>query len=360
MRYKDEDILQDINYRKSRNLLLLEYYKHFNEVKERKSQDEYYQSYYKTEYIRATPKGDTKVEQVSGRTITKVRDCSTYIELITDEDFNHKKVIRSNRCFNKHCSHCIKIRSTKNALSLNTLYSYLKDVNNYEYIFLTLTSPNVVDEELEQEILDYSYSFGKLMKRKAVKKIVKGYICKLEITRNEKREDCWHVHYHVLIAVPKSYFTSRDYIKRSEWLELWRESKKDNTITQVDVRKVKNKSDGISSEILELSKYMSKDDNGGYMADVDTFKVFYNATSGKRFLKYGGAFKKALTLYKNGELEKYKPIDNTEYIYLIRYLYLMKNKEYKRDTVRELTPQELLEIINNERKNLHLEFDAEQ
>lgn len=82
------------------------------------------------------------------------------------------------------------------------MMAYLKQEENKEFIFLTLTAPNVPAEELEDEIKDYNHSFKKLMERKEIKKIVKGYARKLEITYNEERDD-YHPHFHVLIAVNK-------------------------------------------------------------------------------------------------------------------------------------------------------------
>ena len=56
---------------------------------------------------------------------------------------------------------------------------------NNEFIFLTLTTPNLKGDSLE-EIKKYNKSFKKLMKRKEVKDIVKGYIRKLEITYSKR------------------------------------------------------------------------------------------------------------------------------------------------------------------------------
>lgn len=56
---------------------------------------------------------------------------------------------------------------------------------------------------------------------KRSQKVVKGYTRKLEITYNEERDD-YHTHFHVLIAVNKSYFNqATQYISRDRWLELW-------------------------------------------------------------------------------------------------------------------------------------------
>ncbi|MDG3039656.1 protein rep, partial [Roseicyclus marinus] len=92
-----------------------------------------------------------------------------------------------------------------------------------QFIFLTLTTPNVTSEYLENEIKHYNKAFKKMVERKKVKSILKGYVRKLEITYNKKRDD-YNPHFHVLIAVNKSYFTDkRYYISQKEWLNLWRD-----------------------------------------------------------------------------------------------------------------------------------------
>ena len=40
--------------------------------------------------------------------------------------------------------------------------------------------------------------------------VIKGYVRKLEITYNKERDD-YNPHFHVLIAVNKSYFTDKNY-----------------------------------------------------------------------------------------------------------------------------------------------------
>src|SRR5690625_5335160 len=94
------------------------------------------------------------------------------------------------------------------------------------------------------------------MQRKEVKQIVKGYARKLEITYNEERDD-YHPHFHVLIAVDKNYFNnSWSYIKRDRWLELWQQVTKKPSITQVDVRKVRNSKD---NKVFENAKYSANE-----------------------------------------------------------------------------------------------------
>lgn len=172
---------------------------------------------------------------------------------------------------------------------------------------------------------------------KEVKAIVKGYARKLEITYNEERDD-YHPHFHVLIAVDKSYFNNnRLYISRDRWLELWQQVTKNPLITQVDVRKVRNSKD---DKVYEIAKYSAKDSD--YLQNEDVFKVFYNALKGKRLIVYSGLFKEAMTLFKSGELDEYKEKDTTKYVYAIMYNW--GNKKYVEMEKRLLTDDEMKEI----------------
>src|SRR5699024_2104397 len=211
---------------------------------------------------------------------------------------------------NRFCTICAWKKSRKDALALSVIMAYLKQEEKKEFIFLTLTAPNVPADELNDEIKHYNQSFQRLMKRKEVKQIVKGYATKLEITYNEDRDD-YHPHFHVLIAVNKSYFTqTTHYINRARWLELWQQVTKNPLITQVDVRKVSNSKD---DKVFEVAKYSAKDSE--YLVNQEVFNTFYKALKGKRILSYSGLFKEAMTKFKAGDLEKYKEQDTTQYVY---------------------------------------------
>ena len=274
---------------------------------------------------------------VSDATLELVRDCNTFMMMVADESMEKKKQHKGNSCKNRFCPICAWKKARKDALALSIMMSYLKQEEKKEFIFLTLTAPNVLADELNDEIQHYNHSFKKLMERQEVKKIVKGYARKLEITYNEERND-YHPHFHVLIAVDKNYFNnSWSYIKRDRWLELWQQVTKDPTITQVDVRKVRNNRD---DKIYEIAKYSAKDSD--YLINQDIFEVFYKALKGKRLIVYSGLFKKAMELFKNGELDKYKDTDPTEYVYAIMYNW--GQEKYIELETRLLTEKEQKEI----------------
>ncbi|MCS5428547.1 protein rep, partial [Staphylococcus aureus] len=153
-----------------------------------------------------------------------------------------------------------------------------------------------------------------------------------------KERDDYNPHFHVLIAVNKSYFTDKNYyISQKEWLNLWRDVTGMPEITQVHVEKVKANND---KELYEMAKYSGKDSD--YLSNQKVFDAYYRSLKGKQVLVYSGLFKEARKLLKNGDLDYLKEIDPTEYIYQIFYIW--KQKEYLASELHDLTEQEKREL----------------
>lgn len=276
---------------------------------------------------------------LSNKVKERISTCGDFLQFLGDENIEHIKLENANFCGNRFCPQCSANKSREDALQIATMCQFLKETNGYEYIFLTLTAPNIPAEMVSEELKIYSRAFKKLQETKAFKKINKGYIRKLEMTYSAERDD-YHPHYHVLIAVNKSYFTqSSEYISHKQWLKMWQKAKGDNTITQVDIQKFKSTEDFFKS-VFELSKYIAK--NSDYMHSADVFKVFYNNLKGKRMLSFSGCFKNAVKLYKNGDLEQYMGEDPNKNIkYVKRLWYAWNSGDYEEVQSQELTPEEI-------------------
>ena len=272
----------------------------------------------------------------------RVVDCGTFLEVYGDFEMENKKLHKSNFCKNRFCPMCSWRLACKDSLEISILMEHLRKEENKEFIFLTLTTPNVTAEELEEEIKKYNKAFERLMKRKEIKVIVKGYIRKLEVTYQkekyitkelwkrkkdyyEKRGlsigdlepnyDTYNPHFHCVIAVNKSYFNKPNlYISHGRWLELWQLSTGDKSITQVDVKKARANN---LKEVYELAKYSAKDSD--YLVSRPVFETFYKALKGKQVLVFSGLFKDAHKMYKLGELDVYKKQNNIEYVYKLYY-----------------------------------------
>lgn len=308
------------------------------------------------------PKFSNYIEPLTTKkNIERINSCGDFMELLGDFEMENKKIHTANFCGNRFCPMCSWRVSCKDSLEISILMEHLRSEENKEFIFLTLTTPNVKGDSLEEEIKKYNKAFKKLMERKEVKAIVKGYIRKLEVTYQKERyiiKDLWkrkkdyyekrnlvigdlepnydtyNPHFHIVIAVNKSYFTQTiQYITKERWLELWRLSTGDKSITQVDVRKAKSND---LREVYELAKYSAKDTD--YLVSRPVFEIFYKALKGKQVLVFSGLFKDAHKMYKLGELDIYKKQSDIEYVYKLYYNWY-KN-QYESTKIIELTEEE--------------------
>ncbi|NFA18582.1 replication protein [Clostridium botulinum] len=311
------------------------------------------------------PKFSNYIEPlISKKMIELINDCGSFLTFLGDFEMENKKLHKGSFCKNRFCPMCSWRMSCKDSLEITILMEHLRKEENKEFIFLTLTTPNVKGYELDGSIKAYNKSFKKLMERKEVKGIVKGYIRKLEVTYQKEKYitkelwqkkkdyykkkgleigdlepnyDTYNPHFHVVIAVDKSYFTSRNYINRDRWLELWQESTGDYSITQVDIRKAKASN---GKEVYELAKYSAKDSD--YLVSRPVFEIFYKALKGKQSLAFGGLFQDAHKMYKLHELDVYKKQDEIQYVYMLYYNW--HKKEYENTKIRELTEDERMNI----------------
>jgi len=299
----------------------------------------------------------------------RFRDCANWIEFFASREADKLKVHQANFCKNRFCPMCAWRTAKKDALRISVLMKYIEREHGKAFIFVTLTAPNVKAENLKDEINRYNKSFRTMMKRKTFQKINQGYIRKLEITYNSEETitydmwhgqgkyrkpmgeyferkglkigddnpnyDTYHTHFHVVFAVNPSYFKSREYIKQETWLNEWRDVMDDQSITQVDVRRVKQTENG--KEVNELAKYAAKDSD--YTQSQEVFDAFYKALKGRQVMTYNGLFAEANKLFKADKLNSYIDMDNTEYVYMLLYRWGMK--EYVEAERRELTDEEM-------------------
>lgn len=292
------------------------------------------------------PKFSSYIEPlVSKKLSERIKECGDFLQMLSDLNLENSKLHRASFCGNRFCPMCSWRIACKDSLEISILMEHLRKEESKEFIFLTLTTPNVKGADLDNSIKAYNKAFKKLMERKEVKSIVKGYIRKLEVTYNldksSKSYNTYHPHFHVVLAVNRSYFKKQNlYINHHRWLSLWQESTGDYSITQVDVRKAKIND---YKEVYELAKYSAKDSD--YLINREVFTVFYKSLKGKQVLVFSGLFKDAHKMYKNGELDLYKKLDTIEYAYMVSYNWL--KKKYDTSNIRELTEEEKQKFNKN-------------
>ncbi|MFA6050937.1 MAG: protein rep [Candidatus Paceibacterota bacterium] len=245
----------------------------------------------------------------------RMSGCGSYMEFDECRSVKHgKTLVRASFCGYRLCVNCQSRKATlvrKQVLDLATwhLEKYSSDVP----ILLTLTVPNVKGEDIGKTIDRMAKAYERLSRRKIVKRMNRSWFKSLEITYNHDRND-FHPHFHILMMVPPNYFDKESglYITRDEWLRLWQEAMRDESITQVDIRRVEEKGEGtLGAIIAEVAKYATKpssyifeDGQGNFDVVRKVLESLHYGIKGRRFVGYGGYFKEVRKEKKLLNLEK--------------------------------------------------------
>ena len=216
----------------------------------------------------------------------KIRSCAS--SLIFSPDNTGKIKLKSAAfCRSRLCPVCQWRRSLKVYGQTRQIIEYLKTKKPYKYIMLTLTAPAVQGDKLKTAINEMHKAWQRLTQRQEVKSAVKGWMRATEITYNREK-DTYHHHIHAILCVMPSYFTGRTYITHDRWLQLWKESTRDYTITQIDVRRCGT----MDSAAAEVAKYATKPSDYLDPSDLDMMseiiKTIDSALVKTRCVSWGG------------------------------------------------------------------------
>lgn len=279
------------------------------------------------------------LKHFSKKTLGRIQECGNFIQSVLTADKSAGKVVKANRCKNRFCPICLATRSRKQGFLLGVVLETLKENYDYKFLFLTLTVPNVAGDRLLEELQKQYESLKRFIQRKEFKNISKGYVRKTEITYNHERND-FHPHIHMLIAVENDYFQNpKSYVKQERWLEIWQKCKRDDSITQVHIKKANEES------YRELAKYEAKDlEYLNYSQEV--FDVFYEALHKRKTLTYNGCFQEHKKLFEGGYFTDYIEKDDNYYELTSFHSYENHFKKYKHLETREMDKEELEEFNN--------------
>lgn len=268
----------------------------------------------------------------------RVSECGSFLDFSFSMSENGSisetgKLFSANFCRDRLCPMCSWRRSLKVFGQVSRIMDVIGD--QYKFLFLTLTIPNCTADDLPETLDGLMSSFRRLMRYKRLS-FVKGFFRALEITRN-KVNGTYHPHFHCILAVPLTY-GKKQYVKHSEWLDLWRKACKDSSITQVDIRVVKDKSGNISdgefsksmkSAVAEVAKYPLKDSEylipGNPALTDDTVGTLSSALHHRRLVAYGGVFKQEFEKFnfddpENGDLVNLdSPVNESVSMLIVRY-----------------------------------------
>lgn len=235
--------------------------------------------------------------------LDRLKECGNFIKFQSSEDKTKFILAGGNFCNNRFCPFCSWLKAKRTAFELLELIKVVEYTEKLAFIFITLTVPNVPKESLREEIENFNISFNRLWKTKEFKAFNKGFIRKLEITYNEERND-YHPHFHLVVAVNKSYFKSRNYMSKRRLLELWQRATRNPAITQVDIKPCRMNT---IKQVMELATYSAK--QGDLYSSKEVFDGFYEGLYRKKLLVYNGIFKEYKKKIDTGEVDPAQVIE---------------------------------------------------
>lgn len=222
--------------------------------------------------------------------------------------FSSGSLVSANFCRQRLCVLCQMRRSLRIYSDFCRISEHLNN-SGFVFLHLVLTVPNVTADELPVTLDRLFLSSSRFFKIAEIKRAFKGVARCLEVTYSEKRKD-FHPHFHCLIAVNKSYFTSRDYIKIPVLRKMWTaafEYSAQNDVKRISDKKLYALADNVISPyqchvtradegaLAEIAKYCVKP-LSLKLKDKELFDVCETLNSslhGRRLLQLYGVFKDA-------------------------------------------------------------------
>jgi plasmid rolling circle replication initiator protein Rep len=181
------------------------------------------------------------------------------------------------------------------------------DYPDTRFLFLTLTVKNCPITELRHTLGEMASGWKRMMEVKTFPAV--GWVRSVEITRSQ-RDRSAHPHYHCLLMVPPTYFQA-DYLKQSDWAELWQQSLRVDYRPVVDVRVVRPEQRLASGQIVpalwniwgavvEILKYAVKPSD--MVRDPEWFLQLVDQIHKTRAVAVGGILKQYIREHEKEDL----------------------------------------------------------
>ena len=265
----------------------------------------------------------------------KIKQCGNFLEFIFKEHQitkeNKKKLANANFCKNRFCPVCSWRRTRNITGQLKEAFTAIQEKEKIATLFLTLTVNNPDVKDLKSAIAKMNKAFKRMSETKRFKNAILGYFKSIEILGDKTPKGQAHPHFHILLVVDTKYFSSRNYINKAEWTEMWKKALVVDYTPVVDVRRIKSKNENFSdidSAIIETVKYSVKHTELTKRSNED-FYYLYTQTKGMRFISAGGILKEHLNLIKiDDDLINLKKENEALWIEIARLIYTWQNGEY--------------------------------
>jgi plasmid rolling circle replication initiator protein Rep len=236
-----------------------------------------------------------------------------------------RRLVKGNFCKYRFCPMCQWRMARKVCREvLGRLRTIEESHNGVSLLFLTLTIKNEPLAELNSTVKLLSKAFKRLQQSKQYKSAVLGSIRAIEFLGDNTEVGECHPHFHCLLVVPKSYFTSRYYINFEEWTSLWQRSLRVDYRPIINVQRVKpkGKMSAIVAAALEVVKYSVTSSDLEKLTKED-FQELDKQTRNIRQYNYSGELKDAEPTFDDIEDESLWELLEEEY-------YQWKNGQYSK------------------------------
>lgn len=211
--------------------------------------------------------------------------CSSKWALVTYLDKNNKhhyRTVYRNACHDKFCNICSWQSAKNNKYNIAKVLLQCKYKHHKAFIFLRLSSQSCSEANLNNRLKELQTAFNRFSQHRSIKKTVKGYIRKLEITYNNGN---YNPHFHVLLAVDYCNLYS---LKKKLLFNIWQKSCKDLTVGNIHVNYV----DTSGYNAYKIGNYLSKPPIKDYTTiNQDIFNCLHHNLLGKQLLVFGGICK---------------------------------------------------------------------
>lgn len=252
-------------------------------------------------HIRISQKDDIFINRSS-----KIYECATFLQFKRFVDTGETKLHRAFFCKYRLCPICMWRRSLK-IFSQTSLILNESINQGFQHLFLSLTAKNCQLSELGSALNHFQTSIhDRFIRTKRFKNAITGWIRVFEVTHNIDKNsssfDTFHHHAHMMLQVRPSYF-KKDYIKQSDFQDMWKVAAGLDYDPQVDIRKIDKKNNG---DIKEISKYIAKPGDilvDDYDMTDRTVKSLDSALFQRRMVSLGGNLKTIKKQLKLDDME---------------------------------------------------------
>lgn len=227
---------------------------------------------------------------------SRINFCSEFLKfgLVSDDSETLKLKLRAARfCRVRHCPVCQWRRSLMwKAKAYKVLPKIVEAYPTHRWLFLTLTQKNIPVADLRQALTDMNRAFQRLSQLKAFPAV--GWLRSTEVTQG--KNGTAHPHFHCLLMVSPGYFSGKNYIKQSEWVEMWRKSLRLDYSPVLDMQAVRQGSTPMEL-VPELLKYCTKESD--LVSDREWFLELTRQMKKMRSIATGGVLKEYLKELEN-------------------------------------------------------------